>query len=390
MTFSNKPLDSITEADLHELASQNSVDLKKLEFRPALPGRSRSDEREFLYDIASFANAAGGELIYGIENDGESWKLVGLQINDVQTEKKRLERLILDGIEPVIRGLKVQDVVLTDSRHAFVIRIPQGWAGPHWAKHRNGNNFYSRASAGKYLLGYHELRGMFAQCEDRVGRLRQFRLERLGKIVAGETTVSLYDAPKMVLHVFPLLPFDSSNQISLVDLKHQRFSPRPFSSGSMGLMNNFDGVYAHSGRDQDGRTEGYFQIFRNGCVEIVGANFTHIRDGKGHISSVHFEQKTIETLTDVKKLFELLTIEPPFLLMLSVLGVKGYVMSPEHRFWDPMQIDRDNLIIHEVRVEDSDFIPSVVLHPIFDIVWNAAGHDRSENYDKEGRWNPRR
>ncbi len=389
MTFSNKPLDSITEADLHELASHNSFGLNKLDFKPALPGRSRSDEREFLYDIASFANAAGGELIYGIENDGESWKLAGLRINDVQMEKKRLERLIIDGIEPVIQGLRVQDVALADSRYAFVIRIPQGWAGPYWAKHRDGNNFYSRTSAGKYLLGYHELRGMFTQYECQVERLRQFRLERLGKIVAGETTVALHNAPKTVLHVLPLLPFDSSNQISFAHLKQQRFSPRPFSSGSMGLINNFDGVYTHSGKNNDGRTEGYFQVFRNGRVEVVGTDLTYIRDGKGYISG-HFERQVIETLTDVKKLYDLLIVEPPFLLMLSVLGVKEYVMITEHRFWDPMQIDRDNLIIYEVRVEDSDFIPSVVLHPIFDIVWNAAGYDCSESYDKEGRWNPRR
>jgi hypothetical protein len=34
--------------------------------------------------------------------------------------------------------------------------------------------------------------------------------------------------------------------------------------------------------------------------------------------------------------------------------------------------------------------PAVALKPVFDLVWQGAGIERSYNYDEAGRWAPRR
>ena len=51
-------------------------------------------------------------------------------------------------------------------------------------------------------------------------------------------------------------------------------------------------------------------------------------------------------------------------------------------------IDRNDLLIPDVLIEnfDNDLIQK--LKPLFDIVWNSCGYPRSLNYDNEGNWNP--
>lgn len=50
------------------------------------------------------------------------------------------------------------------------------------------------------------------------------------------------------------------------------------------------------------------------------------------------------------------------------------------------QIERNNLLMPEVMVENFDFEPSKVMKLIFDAVWNACGYPGSQNYDGSGNW----
>lgn len=391
MIISNKPLDAITETDLLELVSNSSPELKVLEFKQTLPGRSDGEKKEFLYDVASFANASGGDLIYGIgEEKGQAQELIGLQLEDADAEKLRLESQILNGIEPRIPGLHVHNIPLSDSRYAVIIRVPRSWVGPHWVKFGGSFKFHSRTSAGKYLLDYGELRGLFALSETRVERLRQFRTERLGRIIAGDTTVPLKETPKVILHVLPWAAFDPGNSIRFAGLDDPDRLLRPLAGSGSGIKYNFDGVYTHTHLNNEGRSEGYLQLFRNGCFETVSADITFIRDQQGCIPSLDFEQEIIASVTRIKALQKQLGIEPPLLLMLSLLGIKGYVLgvSSRYRNWQPMQIDRNDLIVPEVFVDNTDFDPTQVLRPAFDSVWNAAGFAHSMDYDVQGNWKP--
>lgn len=61
----NRPLDSVEESDLQELIDNQVPEGKTIEYKEALPGNSDGDKKEFLADVSSFANAAGGDLIFG-------------------------------------------------------------------------------------------------------------------------------------------------------------------------------------------------------------------------------------------------------------------------------------------------------------------------------------
>lgn len=63
MSVEDKPLDDVTEADLDALVVAGSPERRVRDYKAALPGGTDSERKEFLFDVSSFANAAGGHLI---------------------------------------------------------------------------------------------------------------------------------------------------------------------------------------------------------------------------------------------------------------------------------------------------------------------------------------
>jgi predicted HTH transcriptional regulator len=64
-----KPLAEITESDLLGLITNGIAESRTLDYKRSLPGNSDADKKEFLADVSSFANTAGGDLVFGIDED---------------------------------------------------------------------------------------------------------------------------------------------------------------------------------------------------------------------------------------------------------------------------------------------------------------------------------
>jgi len=79
-------------------------------------------------------------------------------------------------------------------------------------------------------------------------------------------------------------------------------------------------------------------------------------------------------------------------LMLSLLGVKGYEMAkpPNYFSFRSTAIDRDDLLMPEAIVESFDADVISVLKPLFDSVWQASGWQGSPNFDDKGARKARR
>ncbi len=97
----NRPLEAIEESDLQALVDNQVAERKTFEYKAVLPGNADADKKEFLADVSSFANASGGDLIYGIrEQSGVPVELSGLELSDVDAEILRLESCIQTAIAP--------------------------------------------------------------------------------------------------------------------------------------------------------------------------------------------------------------------------------------------------------------------------------------------------
>lgn len=386
MSLHGKQLELIEESDLQALVDNQVPESKTIEYKESLPGTSPSDKKEFLADVSAFANAAGGDLIFGIrETDGVPSKVCGLQISNVDAEKLRPENIIRDGIEPRIPGLSIRPVPVQISKVAIIIRVPRSWALPHMVTFKMRPQFYSRNSAGKYPLDVSEIRAAFALSETTVERIKNFRIERLSKIVSGETPVSLRGPANIVLHIIPFGAFDPVIKFDMSSLSRD---PRlaPISLKASYERYNFDGFLTYMSSDD---FTSYVQVFRNGGIEAVVAEILREIENERYIFP-EYEKELFQALSRYLDVQNQLGVDPPLFVMVSLLGVSGYTMYVDSMRLFPeinkYLIDRDALLVPEVLVENYECDPTEIMKPIFDAVWNAAGYPHSKNYDNEGNW----
>ncbi|MBA7704258.1 hypothetical protein ES703_113060 [subsurface metagenome] len=374
-----KNVDQITEEDLQALVDNSVVERKTLEYKQALPGNSDSDKKEFLADVSSFANASGGDLIYGITSDkktGTPKSVDGLSIENADQEILRLENMIRDGIGPRIASITTKSISLSNSGDALLIRIPKSWNSPHRVTFKGHDKFYSRSSNGKYPLDVAELRVTFNLSETVTERIRNFRLDRISKIFANETPVPFYDNAKIVLHLIPIISFNPAQSYDIGKIASHPEKMSPINCKGWNNRYNLDGFLTFSGGREE-ESYSYVQLYRNGAIEAVDGLILRPRDHELRILRL-YEKALIESLDDYIIVLKSLEVEPPIFIFLTLLGVKGYFMDayPDPDIDEIHTIDRDDLQLPEVIVEKYDDRAEDVLRPCFDSIWNACGFPR--------------
>ena len=388
-----KDIDQITEEDQQALIDNSVLEIKTIEYKQALPTNSEADKKEFLADVSSFANASGGDIIYGIVEDKETGTpklLEGLTIENIDQEILRLDNIIRNGIEPRIHSVSIQPIPLRNSRVALIIRAPKSWSSPHRVTYQGHDKFYSRSSNGKYPLDVAELRVAFNLSETIVERVRRFNIDRASKIIANDTPVPVYGTPKTALHLIPVISFNPAQRYDISKIASHPSEMPPIYCNGWSNRYNLDGFLTYCGR-KDGEPASYVQLYRNGIIEAVDEGLLEPYNGEKRILSGIYEHKLVESLSIYLSILKTLNVEPPIFIFLDLLGVKDYSMAVDSslRFHDTHTIDRNVLLLPETIVESYDDRAEYVLKPCFDSIWNACGFSRSFNYNTDGKWSPK-
>lgn len=382
----SKPLDAITLDDLQRLLENRISEEKTTEYKLILPGQTNEEKIKFLRAVSSLANAAGGDLLYGVEApDAIPEALPGLHQPNEDEVKLRLESLLRDGVEPRLPTVQFRFVPVNGDRTILIVRVGKSWNGPHRVRLGGHAHFYGRNSSGAYQLDVGELRTAFTLSAGIAERIRAFRADRLIKIEAGQSPVPIVTAATMVFHLIPLLAFSSSPpiRISLDPNERNAFSPLGCSGWSSNV--NLDGYVLFTDRRQD--SNAYTQVFRSGMVESVAVFEPH----EGYppsLPSGFIEEQLIQALPGFTQALITKDIEPPYFLFLSFLKAQGYQLATAERFLPRSDVltDRDSLILSEVEIAQVEFDPAAVLRPLFDMLWNAFGYENCQDYDEHHNW----
>lgn len=381
-----------TQAHLEQLIREREQEGSHVDFKRELPPTWNDREKHELYaDVSAFANAGGGDLIYGLDEDaqGQANSLVP-QTENSNAVALRLLDMLLNGVEPRMPGIQVHPVPVAVNGvngSVFVIRVPGSWAGPH--RVRSNYKFFIREGNRKRELNVPEIRELFVRSENQAQKVRDFRTERLGKLLSEDAPCRLAEGSLWVLHLIPTQSVLGTGSIDpLPYLDFVRLIPaiggtasnvRINLDGALGLRNEVNGV-----------VHGYTQFFRNGFVEgvyVIAGN----QQAAGVLLGTRYEDQAARFLDCVRTELANAGFHPEVTAMMSLLHADRVMLTYHRNGWgvdgDQGRFDRRTVALPDVLVP-AEAPSHEGLKPMFDLVSQAAGMRGSFNFDGHGRWAP--
>jgi hypothetical protein len=383
----NKKLEEISLEDLTQLKDNAVSEGKSIEYKQELPGPQDKEKKEFLADISSFANASGGDLIYGVsESKGVPQIIDGVQIENIDETVRKYASMVLAGIEPRIT-FATHVVKVSESKYALIFRVSKSWNSPHRVIYQEHDKFYSRNATGKYPLDVGELRTVFNLSQSILEKIAKFKDERIYSLYnRGNTPIPFCEGGKIILHLIPFEAFSSGFKIDLSPIVSHANKLQPVYATGWSQRRNLEGVLSSSA-DGAEVSHSYVQLYRNGTVEAVEGLILRPTKTSKIIASYTYEDELITALGEYIGLLRELGVNAPIAIYLTLTGVQGWRMSPKDGFRDNgFEIDRDTLQLPETILESYEMEPIDILRPMFDIVWNACGYEKSRNFTEDGLW----
>jgi hypothetical protein len=381
-----KNLEVITELDLRLLIENKIQEGKAIEYKLRLPDNSDAGRREFLKDISSFANTAGGDVLYGVEaRSGLPVALPGILVESQDDLRLQLENRLRDGMQPRISDVRFRFILVDGNQHVLLARVPGSWGAPHRVIHSEHGHFYGRNSAGAYQMDVDQLRTSFLQTFDIENRIRDFRGERVIEIAKGRAPVPLDDGALYIFHLVPLSAFATRQILSVPEIRALSNNFAYFDAQNVALRSNLEGMLFFQTREA--ANSAYTQVFRNGIVESVTVFGPW--EGELFLSPTFFERETIKALGRFAKGLAQLDVSPPLFVFISIVKARGYKLWRERGSVAGRDrvLERDELLMPDAVIHDRDFNAGVVLKPVFDIVWNAFNYPGgTENLNEDGEW----
>lgn len=375
-----------TASDIDSLITEQATEGPHLDFKRDLPGSDSSSRHELLADVSAFANSSGGDLIYGMDEDGEARATTIVPATgNADAEARRIQDVLMNGLEPRVPGIQVQPVDVAGG-FVLIVRASQSWAAPHRVK--TNQHFFVREGRRKRQLDVPEVRGLFLRSEHQAQRVRDFRTERLGKLVSGDVPVRLVEGPRLVVHLVPTQGALGLLQLDPVTYARERSLPALGPSLS-GARLNIDGALGAGIRRADG-IDVYSQLFRNGFFETVQVLLGRTERNRSALASTAYEKDVIALVERFRNELAHIGAGQEMTCMLSLTdaaNVELGLAQMERFMLDEQQgfFDRSTLVLPDVLLPPE--IPAGrALRPVFDLVWQSAGLEGSRNYNEQGDW----
>lgn len=388
MTFFEKDINSLKEADLQWLVDIQYSEASIVEYKSILDFGSNEEIEKVLSQVVSFANAKGGNLIYGIQADkGVPQKLEGQPIPDADGLIQRIENVIRQNIRPQLSLYETRAIKLNNGNYIIVFRIEQSWNRPHQFRFNNKFLFYTRSSNGRTQIDVEDLRNLFTGAAELRHRIEDFRTERISELVSGNTPIESVQPPMLVLHSVPISTFANNELLNPNDFKDYGQYLEYFGHPGRTYL-NFDGLL-NTNKDSIS-TKGYTQVYRDCRLEMVRGDWQRVIQNSEEkiIPQSATARVMLNAVVNLLAFYKALNIIPPILLMFSLIGVKDNKFIDPGSFYniETTAIDKDVLQFPSIYVESFDVKPHELLRDTFDILWQTANFSKCNNYDEEGNW----
>lgn len=356
---------------------------QSLEFKSQLPAASDRGKAEFLKDVSAMANAAGGAILFGVnEKSGAAESLSGLQLADPDAEIRRLSQILESGVEPRLAGVQFCPFKLGDS-DVLVVNVPQSFDAPHRFLFNGHSKFVRRVGTHVSELTYDQLRAAFDLSSERISRIREqwaidFSLSRLWK--------RLREGPVCVLRLSSLVSADGRQTIDPQDARNRwtDLIQSEWAGGSPAY--NYEGLIAAPGHEDS--LVGYTQVYRTGAItsyRVVGTEWK----GDNLFIPGWAERFLMEALPKSVDFLRNSGIAGSAVIQIGITELSGYKFGyTDHGFSYAASGNLERLELPELLIDDfaQDINYHALLRPGFDLIWQSYGQANCRNYREDGSW----
>lgn len=389
MFLLGKSVDQLEANDIKRLVENQIAETKTLDYKRELKLEDK-DKKEFLFDIASMYNTDGGCLIYGIEerkdennkNTGIPEKIIGIAIDNLDQLFQKIEDVLKSNTDPSISSVSLKPLQV-DGKDILVIGVRKGFGLPSMVTYNETNKFYRRRNSGKYAVDVYELNRMFMQNQILKEATERFRQERIEKVIALKVFSTLETKSSLFIQIIPF-SFQDEQFLDLTNANNSDLSTimRPLNCSGWDTMFNLDGYATFGGNRQ--KIISYDQLFRNGIYEAyTGQLIESYSPINGpiidRISGAYFVKNVVDKLADGFKVLKTFRIEPPYVICISIHGMRGAVIF-DLNTWSKNPITVTEIILPPLLLLNIEVNLRKTLKPHFDIIWQAAGYSESPAY----------
>lgn len=380
--------------DIERLVDNKISESTTLDYKREINIDKGDERKDFLFDIASFANSDGGVIIFGIaeskdnkgQNTGLPEEITGLNIDNFDKLVQKIEDLLNSSIEPIIPNITIKPLS-KENKKILLIGIPKPMGLPRMVTYNDSNKFYKRKNTGKYLLDIFELNQLFMNSYELLKQIEDFRHERVNNVLNLNFLPDIEPKNSTFVHITPL-SFYTFNQLSLIDdslINKIKTSLRPINANGWDGRYNFEGYLVFERNIADRKTEAYTQIFRNGIIEFYTHAF-HVDNDKQKLFYLGwFEIQVIDCINAALDIYRSCNVQPPFVVQLSIFDLFQRLVDIRGAYnINYLPFMTKNLLIPNVVINDYDTDVSRELKTTFDILWQSAGYKQSPFYNALG------
>jgi hypothetical protein len=390
----------LDRAFVEQLIAAELPEDQELEYKRDLPRPKQAKEtktdplEEFAKDVSAMANASGGVLLFGIEEDGKTKKPTLHPITDETFDQAnvRLHAQLARLIEPRLVNVRFTEIKLAEG-YVMALRIPGSLGGPHWFG-KVKKRFCIRQGAHVSDFTYQELRAAFDRNASAATRARQWIADRTSGIKSGKTWRPMTYGPLAIVHVVPLVSY--YQEMTPIDLDQAQSlaiqMPSPWHTGHTYDI-NFDGLIIHGATDQGSSNQnqlgGYSQLFRDGSIEIVmrvrNRNDPNPENKVIHPAAMFWAVR--DSIVQSPRVIAALGKEGPLLIGVSLINTTGYAIHDSTNYPTSQVADRDDLTVPASYIEDARNAAALekIGKTALDMIWQGFSYDRSPFYDKDGQ-----
>ncbi len=370
-------------SDVEALVANGATETKFLDFKRGAPLTTEAkneDKAEFVRDVSAFANADGGVIIYGVDEDKKTQTFTcnPFELADPDKEVLRLQQILNTGARPRIHGLDIRALKIESINRFFIrININPSLSAPHMVAF--DRSFYIRTSAGKQPMEVEGLKSAFLATGQFSERAELWRTRRIEQIYV---TVR---EPVLFIHCIPL-GFGPGLNLSLADVGKRALPFMvPFGrSMAMNLVSTYalEGFEVLGARSSEQGPD-VVRFLREGPIESV-----FLLDDKEHYAQA-LELELMKSISNYLKAFQAIDLSPPVAIAVSIISNDYlHLKTRDIGLFNlrPLKPGRNffPLLFADEWTSD-DAVPSLC-RPLCDAIWNALGQPLSPSYDSNGLW----